>query len=200
MFFVGAVVSFLGSIPPGTLNIMVLQLGLQNNLKAAFRFAFAVAIIEYPYAWIAVEFETWITSSPVVQENFKLLASIVMIVLGLYGLWSARNQSTSTVKFLGDGFKSGLILSLLNPQAIPWWIGVVAYLKAEGSVTMETTFSKHSFILGTAVGALALLLLLALLARKLSGFFQHNRFLAMFPGAVLLALGTFTLVKYFLFL
>ena len=177
----------------------MLQLGLQNNLRAALRFAFAVAIVEYPYAWIAIEFESWITASPLVQENFRVLASIVMILLGILGLWSARRPSTTSVKFLGDGFKSGLILSLLNPQAIPWWIGVIAYLKSEGWIAIDTPFSKHSFILGTAVGALALLLLLALLAQRLSGFFQHNRLLALFPGAILLGLGIFTLVKNFIF-
>ena len=46
VFFIGLVASFLGSIPPGTLNILVLQLGLDNKLKAALRFALAVALIE----------------------------------------------------------------------------------------------------------------------------------------------------------
>ncbi len=94
VLFVGAIVSFMASVPPGTLNMVVLQLGLQDNLKAALRFALAVAIVEYPYAWIAVEFEIWITSSPVVQENFSLLAAIVMTILGILGLWSARKPST----------------------------------------------------------------------------------------------------------
>ncbi|MEJ7644215.1 MAG: LysE family transporter [Chryseolinea sp.] len=198
-FLIGAIVSFLGSIPPGTLNVLVLQLGLQNNLKAALRFALAVSLVEYPYAWIAVEFETWITSSPVVQENFRLLASIVMIILGLFGLWSARRPSSLSVKFQNNGFTSGLVLGLLNFQAIPWWIGIIAYLKSEGWISIDTTFAKHSFILGTAAGALVLLCLLALLAQRLSGFFQHSRVLAIFPGIVLLSIGIFTLVKYFYF-
>ncbi len=105
-----------------------------------------------------------------------------------------------SVKFQKRGFTSGLVLSLLNPQAIPWWIGMIAYLKSEGWISIDTVFAKHSFIFGTAVGALALLSLLALLAQKLSYRFQHNRLLAVFPGAVLLALGIFTLIKYFAFL
>ena len=65
-FILGAVFSFVGSIPPGTLNLTVLQLGLQGKTAIALRFALAVTIVEYPYAWIAVEFESWITSRPVV--------------------------------------------------------------------------------------------------------------------------------------
>ncbi|MEQ9413449.1 MAG: hypothetical protein RIF39_06440, partial [Cyclobacteriaceae bacterium] len=60
VFLLGAFFSFIGSIPPGTLNLSVLQLGLEGKVKTALRFALAVAIIEYPYTWIGVEFESWI--------------------------------------------------------------------------------------------------------------------------------------------
>ena len=83
VFIIGLIASFIGSIPPGTLNILVLQMGLENKIKTAMRFILAVAIIEYPYAWIAVEFEDLITSSPMVKQNFKLLAAVVMLALGI---------------------------------------------------------------------------------------------------------------------
>ncbi|HEX6891903.1 MAG TPA: LysE family transporter, partial [Chryseolinea sp.] len=157
VFFIGAVASFIGSIPPGTLNILVLQLGLENKLKAALRFALAVALVEYPYAWIAVEFEAWITSSPAIQQHFKLLAASVMIILGVLGVWTAQKPTMASVKMQESGFVRGLILSILNPQAIPWWIGVTAYLKSEGFVVLDSPLRIHSYVLGTAIGALALL-------------------------------------------
>jgi threonine/homoserine/homoserine lactone efflux protein len=198
VFLIGVVASFLGSIPPGTLNILVLQLGLANKLKAALRFALAVAIVEYPYAWIAVEFEAWVTGSPVVQENFKLLAASVMVILGILGLWAARKPSVATVRLQESGFVRGLILSILNPQAIPWWIAVTAYLKSQGWIVIDTTARLHAFVLGTALGALALLTLLAFGAQRLSKLIQHNRLVAILPSAVLLALGVFTFLKIFL--
>ncbi|HEY0651933.1 MAG TPA: hypothetical protein VGD65_02355, partial [Chryseosolibacter sp.] len=82
VFIVGLVFSFIGSIPPGTLNILVLQLGLESKVKVAMRFAIAVAIIEYPYALIAVVFEDLITSSPVIAQNFQLVGATVMTVIG----------------------------------------------------------------------------------------------------------------------
>jgi threonine/homoserine/homoserine lactone efflux protein len=195
VFFIGAIVSFIGSIPPGTLNILVLQLGLENKLKAALRFALAVALIEYPYAWIAVEFEAWITSSPAIQQHFKLLAASVMIVLGVLGVWTAQKPTIVSVKMQESGFVRGLILSILNPQAIPWWIGVTAYLKSEEFVVLDTPWRVHSYVLGTAIGALALLTLLAILAERLSHLVTHNKLLAMVPGIVLLVLGILTLVN-----
>jgi len=196
VFIIGLVASFIGSIPPGTLNILVLQMGLENKLRVAIRFILAVAIIEYPYAWIAVEFEHLITSSPLVQQNFKLLAAVVMLSLGILGLWSVRKPSPLTVKLQESGFRKGLVLSILNPQAIPWWIGMTAYLKAQGWIVLDTPWRLHSYVFGTSVGVLLLLLLLAFMAQKLASIMKHNRIVALLPSIILLVLGLIALVSY----
>lgn len=199
VFLIGLVFSFVGSIPPGTLNILVLQMGLENKVKIALRFALAVAIVEYPYAWIAVEFEDWITSSPLVLQNFQLTGATVMTTIGVFSLWSARKPSEFSVRFQQSGFRRGLILSILNPQAIPFWIAVTAYLKMEGWIDLSTNLRLHSYVLGTSVGVMILLTILAVMARKVSGPFQTSRLLRMLPGTILVLLGTIGLIKYFLF-
>lgn len=199
VFFVGLIFSFVGSIPPGTLNILVLQLGLENKVRTALRFAFAVALVEYPYTWIAVVFEDWITSSPIVSNNFQLLGAVVMTTIGLIMLWAARKPTTFTAKFAESGFRRGLILSILNPQAIPFWIAITAYLKMEGWIDLSTSGRIHSYVLGTSVGAMILLTLLAVMAQKVSAPFQNNRLIRILPGTILLVLGVAGLIKYFLF-
>lgn len=195
---VGVVFSFVGSIPPGTLNILVLQLGLENKIKTALRFALAVAIVEYPYAWIAVVFEDWISSSPLVLENFQLIGATVMTTIGVFSLWSTRKPSGLSIKLQQSGFVRGLILSILNPQAIPFWIAVTAYLKLEGWIDLSTSARLHSYVLGTSVGVMLLLTILALMAQKVSMTFQTSRLLRMLPGGILLFLGLAGLAKYFL--
>lgn len=197
VFLIGLIFSFVGSIPPGTLNILVLQLGLENKVKVALHFALAVTIVEYPYAWIAVAFEDWITSSSQVQENFQLTGAIVMTSIGAFTLWAARKPSTFSVKFQESGFWRGLILSILNPQAIPFWIGVTAYLKYEGWIDLSTGLRLHAYIFGTAVGVMLLLTILTLGAQRVSGFFQHSRVIRMLPGVILLILGLFGFYNYF---
>lgn len=196
VFLVGFLFSFLGSIPPGTLNLLVLQLGLEHKVKTALRFALAVTIVEYPYAWIAVEFEQVITSSPMVMENFQLWGAIIMTSIGLLSLWSVRKPSTISVKLQDSGFRRGLILSILNPQAIPFWIALTAYLKYQGWIDLSTGWRLHSYLFGTAVGAMALLTALAILAKKVASSFKDNRIIRMIPGFVLLILGIAGFVKY----
>src|SRR3954469_9184345 len=107
-FILGFIFSFFGSIPPGTLNMTVLQLGLENKRETAFRFALAVAIIEYPYAWIGVHFEYLLSSSPVIVSHFELIASIVMFALAAFNLWPTQKKSTGLArKFEESGFRRG---------------------------------------------------------------------------------------------
>lgn len=197
VFLMGTFWSFLGSVPPGTLNLSVLQLGLDGKIKTAWRFALAVAIIEYPYTWLAIQFEYWITSSPVIIENFQLITAIVMTVIGIGNIWSARKPVASASKFQSSGFRRGIVLSILNPLALPFWIGVTAYLKAQGWITLSSTALLHSYVLGTSVGVLLLLGLFIVLAKRMSGYASQNGWVKLVPGVTLLALGLYAFARYF---
>jgi threonine/homoserine/homoserine lactone efflux protein len=196
VFLIGLIFSFLGSIPPGTLNLAVLQLGMEHKIKTAIRFSMAVAIVEYPYAWIAVVFEDWVTSSPLIIDNFQLITAVVMILIGAFTLWSARKPSEFSVRFNESGFRRGIILSILNPMAIPFWIGITAYLKAQGWVDLSTQSLLHSYVFGTSVGVMILLVLFTFLAKRLAGYVKDNRYVKLVPGFTLLILGLYAFGKY----
>jgi threonine/homoserine/homoserine lactone efflux protein len=195
-FLVAFFFSFIGSIPPATINLSVIQLGLEKKIGVAWRLALAASLVEYPYAWVAVKFENLITSSPVVVENFQLITAIVMIVLGILNLWSANKPSTFTQKFNDSGFRRGLILGFLNPLAMPFWIGVTAYVKSQGWIDLSTTLRLHAYLVGVSLGALCLLMLLAYVAKRLVSGFEYNPFLRRIPGFVMLALGIYALITY----
>jgi len=196
VFLVGAIISFIGSIPPGTLNLSVLQLGMEHKIKTALRFALAVSIIEYPYAWIAVVFEDWVTASPVIVENFQLITALVMTVIGAFSIWTARKPSEFSVRFNESGFRRGLVLSILNPMAIPFWVAYTAFLKSQGWIDLSTQWLVHSYVFGTAVGVMLLLIIFTFLAKKLASYVKDNRLFKMIPGVTLLVLGLYAFMKY----
>jgi threonine/homoserine/homoserine lactone efflux protein len=198
VFFLGFVFSFVGSIPPGTLNITVLQLGLQGQVRVAMRFALAVAIIEYPYAWIGVQFQYLISQSPVILENFQLIAAIVMTLLGISNLLPTRPKQGLAKKFQESGFRRGIVLSLLNPMAIPYWMAFTAYLKVQGWIDIGTPGLLHSYVFGTSAGCLALLGLLVLFAQRLAPYVVGSKWIRIVPGLTLLALGLYAWWRYFL--
>lgn len=196
VFVLGTAFSFIGSIPPGTLNVSVLQLGLEKKINTALRFALAVSIVEYPYAWIAVEFESLISRSPWIAANLQLITAVVITTLGIFTVWSARKPSNFSVKFNESGFRRGLILSVLNPMAIPYWTGATAYFKAQGWIDLSTQPLIHSYVFGTSVGAMLLLTLFTFMAARLAPYIQQNRYIKMAPGFIMLALGLYAFARY----
>ncbi|MEJ0054258.1 MAG: LysE family transporter [Bacteroidota bacterium] len=196
VFFLGFIFSFIGSIPPGTLNLTVLQLGLEKKVGTALRFALAVAIVEYPYAWIGVHFEYLISSSSVVVQNFELIASVVMLSLGVFNLWPSKKTSEFAKKFSESGFRRGLILSILNPMAIPYWMAFTAYMKLHGWIEINTAGLLHVYVLGTAVGAMALLSVLIFFAQRLAPYVQGSKWVKIIPGLTLVGLGLYAFYRY----
>ncbi|PZR40991.1 MAG: hypothetical protein DI538_02600 [Azospira oryzae] len=196
-FLIGFIISFVGSIPPGTLNLSVLQLGLEGKIKTALRFALAISIIEYPYAWIGVEFEHWITSNPSVVENFRLITAIVMTTLGVLSILQVKNPPATTNKFRESGFRRGIVLSILNPMAIPFWVAITAYFKAHGWIDLSTAGLVHTYVFATSLGAMALLTLFIFLANKLAHVVKDNMLVKLTPGVILLVLGLYAFWNYF---
>jgi len=47
IFMVGLIFSFLGSIPPGTINLSVMQLGLKKQMQGALLFTLAAVLVEF---------------------------------------------------------------------------------------------------------------------------------------------------------
>ena len=197
-FLLAFLFSFLGSIPPGTLNLTVLQLGLEKKTNIAWRFALAAALIEYPYAWLAVTFENFITASPVILDNFKLISAIVMIALGAINIWGTQKPTVFTQKFQESGFRSGILLSILNPLFMPFWIAVTAYLKVQGWIELPNNTYLHSYLVGISLGAFSLLISVAYLAKRMVLFLQPGSKVKLIPGFVLVALGLYALIEYLL--
>lgn len=192
----GFAFSFIGSIPPGTINVSVMQLSLNRQFWAAMRFAIAAALIEYPYALIAVKFETWITSSPMVIANFQIIGGSVMLLLGVINLWSSANPSKLSEKLQRSGFRKGLLISIANPLAIPFWVGVTAYLKSNHWA--DTTGNNiYLYALAISLGTFALLALVAVLAKKVAPLLQHSQLVKKLPGWIFIALGLYTFWQYF---
>ncbi|NJM24234.1 MAG: LysE family transporter [Bacteroidia bacterium] len=99
-------------------------------------------------------------------------------------------------RFEASGFRRGMLLSLLNPMAIPFWIGITAFLESRGWIELSAPLILHSYLAGVVVGALALLMCLAYAAQRLSHSLQHRPWIKKIPGFTLLALGIYAFIDY----
>lgn len=199
-FLLAFTFSFTGSLAPGTVNLSSIQLGLNNKTYLAWRFALAAALMEYMYSFLAVTFERIITSSPVIVQNFHLIAAIVMLTLGFLNIRAANKPTNLSVKLENSGFRRGLMLGLLNPLAMPYWIGMIAYLKSQHWIDLTTPLQLQGFLLGVSAGVFTLLVLVAYLAGRVMKLFRENQGIRKFPGYLMLVLGLYALIRYLVLL
>lgn len=195
-FLLAFIFSFVGSIPPGTINLTVLQLGLERKTAIAIRFIIAASILEYPYAWLAVEFEELISGTPFIVQNFKLIGATVLLILGFVNLLSAKKPTRFTQKFQNSGFRRGFLLGLLNPMAMPYWIAITTYLKMEGWITISNGYHLHSYLLGIVSGAISILVLINYTAKRVATLLNPGSFIKTLPGIIFLVLGLYSFIQY----
>ena len=192
IFILGFFFSFLGSIPPGTINLSVLQLGLNNQIRGALFFSLAAIFVEFFYAWIAVEFQIFLTENTSITQNFQFIAGAAMFILGLINL--SRKRSPQTGKF-GEGrvnFWKGFIVSVLNPLAIPFWVAVTAYLQSEAFITLSSNYRILIYVTGICGGTFALLMLVGVLSRRFLIVFQNSLLVYKLPGLIFIGMGVYT--------
>ena len=195
--------SFIGSIPPGTINLSVIQLGLRKNIAAALRMGFAAALVEFVYAAIAIKFQIYISSNPTIKNNFILISAAVLILLGLMNLVSVKMKKTGRKNKLAaisaSGFRKGVLISMANPLAMPFWIGVTAYLQSNAWIDFSNT-PIWSYVCGISFGTLAVLSLLSIIAFKTGRFIEpDNKLIKIIPGIVLLSLGLYSMMNLYVF-
>ncbi len=155
IFISTLIISFLGSIHPGPLNVSVVEASLKTSLKAAIIMACGGIIPEFIYSIIAVEGIMFFERNNLIINTLQWAMVIVLVFMAINLLFSKPKpikENTPTSNF----FLKGFILSALNPQLLVFWILIVLYYQNFQLLKIDNIFKKISFILGTASGAFLL--------------------------------------------
>ena len=199
VLIVAFVVSYLGSIPPGTINITSMQLSVQGLKRLAFFFALAASLTEFVYAGITVKFQIFLSQRTGFTENFTLITAVAMIVLGVINLFSKTDTEklmSRTAQIKGrNGFKKGVILGLLNPLTIPFWLTVTAYLQANQWISLKE-YHFWIYISGLTVGTFLLLLTVNRLGSKFTNIANNQCLVHKVPGIAFLGLGLYNIYQW----
>ncbi|HEX3386596.1 MAG TPA: LysE family transporter, partial [Mucilaginibacter sp.] len=120
-FFIGLLVNFVGYIPPGNINLFVVQLVINRNMKDAYKFIIAFACAELVFTFAMMNGADWLAQ----QVHLETAIDWVMVVLfGSLGtmIWLHRKKPPSTRKrSAGSSIRYGLLLGFVNPMQIPFW-------------------------------------------------------------------------------
>ncbi|NJL15780.1 MAG: LysE family transporter [Microscillaceae bacterium] len=142
--------SFAGTIPFGPINMTVVGVTLKKGAKAAWVVSIAAALVEILQSslafWGGKMLVEMLERSPFFQLGLFLLFLLLAI-----SFWLKKPQVLSSRPIHGKMwpcFLRGLIVSLLNPQAIPFWVLVFSFYQMQGWLFVE---AASLFLLFTGV-------------------------------------------------
>jgi threonine/homoserine/homoserine lactone efflux protein len=200
VFFIGSLISFLGQLPLGNMNLTATQLSVQENLRSAWKYGLGIVIVEIIYLRLALTGMDWVVEHKVIFTIMGWVTVIVFVVLGMLAFIIARKQTSAKKGLLlnnkMDRFLLGIVVSGLNPAQIPFWFLWSTQL-INSKVLMPTTFQFNiftAFTAGAGVGSLAGLAVYIHGGKWLIAKLKtSNRGLNVFMGVVFILAGLFQL-------
>lgn len=157
VFFWGMMVSFLGSLPLGTLNVAAMQISVQENITNALYFSLGSLLTEMIYVRISLVGINWIRKQKVLFKWMEWITLFIVLALAAGSFIAATHQHHAKNIMLNNNmnrFVLGLLLSAISPMQIPFWFGWSTVLFAKNILQSKNSF-YNLYIVGIGLGTLA---------------------------------------------
>lgn len=164
--------SFVFSLPPGIINLSVLDATVHKHLKSGIILAAAACIIEFAQSFIGAKFSAWFAENAIISLVIKIAIIPVFLILSIkYLIKSYKafkhkksgNPDELPQKRAGS-FGKGLLVGILNPIAIPFFL-VLAAKTADEGLLVNTWPSIMVYVAGTTIGTFLAFLVYGVLSR-----------------------------------
>jgi threonine/homoserine/homoserine lactone efflux protein len=126
IYFTGLFISFLGTLPLGTLNISAMQIAVSDGILPALYFAFGVLWVEMVYVRISLVAMEWVRHQKKLFLILEWVTLFIIIALAIASFYAASHPTLTKNPILSNTihrFWLGTIMSALNPVQIPFWFG-----------------------------------------------------------------------------
>ncbi|GAB3917814.1 LysE family translocator [Mucilaginibacter boryungensis] len=169
-FFLGLIVNFIGYIPPGNINLTLVQIAINRGMKQALQFITAFACAELIFTFAIMHAAEWLSS----QLHLNTIIDWAMVALfGTLGTitWLNRKKPPKPNYSKRESIKYGLLLGFINPMQVPFWMIAGTYLITHQWI-MSGLLALTIFSLGSAVGAFLCLFIYGKFARYIQSKFE----------------------------
>ena len=156
--------------------------------------------MEFFLAYIAIIFGKLIAQSIEEIPEFKLIVIVFFIVLGAFFVLKKDNpQKEIPDNRYSSNFLNGIIVAILNPQTIPYWIFVLAYLRSSNAIHLES-WNFVLFLIGASGGKFLILSIYSYLSEYIKRRISNiDVYVSKGIGGLLIIVGLIQAVKYFFF-
>lgn len=199
---VGFLISFIGSIPLGYLNVVGFEVYRKFGLMDTIYYLIGVISVELVVIYLTLLFANQLLQSKKLLQYIEFFSILFMFIIA-YLFYSSASSEGNQQKvmdslFTNPPFLVGLLLSCFNFIQIPFWLGWNLFLLNNKHIEISNSrkyFYVFGTLLGTFFGMLALILSLDFVVNQ-TDFFAKYLMKIIIPS-VFIILGFFQAFKYY---
>jgi threonine/homoserine/homoserine lactone efflux protein len=153
----GFIISFLGSLPLGTLNVAAMQIGITDGISPALWFAAGSLTAEIIYVRISLVAMDWVRKQEKILKALEWLTVFIVLALAVSSFWAAIHPEGEKNIILSNTMHRGLlgfVMSAVNPVQIPFWFGWSTVLFTK-KILRPGFWNYNTYISGIGIGTLA---------------------------------------------
>lgn len=168
-FFLGLIANFVGYIPPGNINLTLVQITINRGFKQAMKFIIAFSCVEFFFTYFIMHAAKWLSAQVKLDVVIDWIMFVLFLVLGTI-TWINRKKPPETNYSEHDSVKYGILLGFLNPMQVPFWMITGTYFITHEWI-LDGKLALVVFSIGSAGGAFLCLFLYAQFARYIKSKF-----------------------------
>ena len=156
VFWWGMLVSFLGSLPLGTLNVAAMQISVQESIRDAIYFSLGSLITEMIYVRVSLVGMNWVTRQKKLFRWLEWITLIIVVALAVGSFIAATRHAEAKNIILHNNMHRywlGFVMSAINPVQIPFWFGWSTVLFTKGILQPKNN-QFNIYIFGIGLGTL----------------------------------------------
>lgn len=156
IFFTGMLVSFLGTLPLGTLNIAATQISITQSAQSALLFSLGALTAEMIYVRISLVAMDWVRKQEKLFRLLEWLTLFIVVALAIASFIAASHPHASKNVLLNNNlppYLLGLTMSAINPMQIPFWFGWSTVLFTK-KILKANKVHYNFYTIGIGIGTL----------------------------------------------
>jgi threonine/homoserine/homoserine lactone efflux protein len=154
IFFTGMLVSFLGSLPLGTLNVAAMQISVSDGITSAVLFSLGSLLVEIIYVRISLVGMDWIRKQEKLFKILEWITLLIVVALAVFSFYAALHPGEKKNIVLSSTlpkFVLGAMMCAVNPVQIPFWFGWSTVLFTK-KILLPRQDHYNSYIIGIGIG------------------------------------------------
>jgi threonine/homoserine/homoserine lactone efflux protein len=157
IFFTGMFISFLGTLPLGTLNVAAMQISVSDGIRPALYFSLGALIVEVIYVRISLVAMDWVMKQQKLFRRLEWFTVLIIAALAVFNFIAAASKHAAKNVILSytiHPFWLGAAMSAVSPAQIPFWFGWSTALFSK-KVLLPRSDYYNLYIIGIGLGTFA---------------------------------------------